>query len=826
MTADPKTYLGKRGYCIYKDKISISEQGTIRDDLMVAPYIPKSPAPPIKFPIYRESMYKLYVPRFYGNSVYGEPEAIKLDQPEKSNMKFIGELRPYQNNIVSSYHKNLEKGGGLLEIPCGRGKCLGINTPIMLYDGTIKMVQDIKVGDVIMGDDSTPRNILTLARGREQMYKVIPNKGDSYTVNESHILSLKYSSTVNKHTPKGTVRDIAVLDYLALPKSYHSRGGVLVGYRVPIQFPTKSVKIDPYLLGYWLGDGASKGTLITTQEACVLKYLTADCFKNKHPSLYLQYTGAQYDYRINSINKPSKESNELMNYLRYYNLIKNKHIPHDYKCNDRTTQLELLAGILDSDGSPASNSYDIIQKNETLLDDIIFLARSLGFAAYKSMCKKSCIYKGEKKEGTYYRATIHGKGLDEIPVKCPRKKVSPRKQIKDALNTRIKIEKLEVDNYYGFEIDGNHRFVLGDFTVTHNTVMALKIAADVGLKTLVIVHKGFLLSQWVERIEQFIPNAKIGKIQGKTIDIQGKDIVIGMLQSLSMKEYPEETFSSFGLTIVDEVHHIAAEVFVRSLFKIVTKYVLGLSATMNRKDGLSKVFKMFLGDIIYKETREGNDNVLVKAITYKTTDDEFNEVKYDYRGNPAYSTMISKLCNFNPRSEFILKVVQDIYNENTKQQIMILAHNKSLLKYFYDAIDHRKFASVGYYVGGMKEQALKESETKSIIIGTYAMASEALDIKTLTTLVMATPKTDITQAVGRILRTKEHTPLVVDIIDDHDVFTNQWKKRKSYYKKENYKIISCDSNNYNNTDYKTEFDPENAPKKGSAKKQRKCLIKL
>tara|TARA_B100000508_G_scaffold137994_1_gene133377 strand:- start:166 stop:1608 length:1443 start_codon:yes stop_codon:yes gene_type:complete len=480
MTADPKTYLGKRGYCIYKDKISISEQGTIRDDLMVAPYIPKSPAPPIKFPIYRESMYKLYVPRFYGKSVYGEPEAIKLDEPEKSNMKFIGELRPYQNNIVSSYHKNLEKGGGLLEVPCGRGK----------------------------------------------------------------------------------------------------------------------------------------------------------------------------------------------------------------------------------------------------------------------------------------------------------------------------------------------------------TICALKIASDVGLKTLVIVHKGFLLNQWVERIEQFIPNAKIGKIQGKTIDIEGKDIVIGMLQSLSMKEYPEETFSSFGLTIVDEVHHIAAEVFVRSLFKIVTKYVLGLSATMNRKDGLSKVFKMFLGDIVYKETREGNDNVLVKAITYKTTDDEFNEVKYDYRGNPAYSTMISKLCNFNPRSEFILKVVQDIYNENTKQQIMILAHNKSLLKYFYDAIDHRKFASVGYYVGGMKEQALKESENKSIIIGTYAMASEALDIKTLTTLVMATPKTDITQAVGRILRTKEHTPLVVDIIDDHDVFTNQWKKRKSYYKKENYKIISCDSNNYNNTDYKTEFDPENAPKKGSAKKQRKCLIKL
>ena len=296
-----------------------------------------------------------------------------------------------------------------------------------------------------------------------------------------------------------------------------------------------------------------------------------------------------------------------------------------------------------------------------------------------------------------------------------------------------------------------------------------------------------------------------------------------MLQSLSMKEYPEELFSCFGLTIVDEVHHIAAEVFVRSLFKIVTKYVLGLSATMNRKDGLTKVFKMFLGEILYKEKREGNDNVLVKAITYKSTDDEFNEVKYDYRGNPVYSTMISKLCTYNPRSEFIIKVITDINNENIEQQIMILAHNKNLLKYLHDAIDTRNIASVGYYIGGMKETELKKSESKKIIIGTYAMASEALDIKTLTTLVMATPKTDITQAVGRILRTKDHTPLVIDIIDQHDVFINQWKKRKSYYKKENYKIISCNSNEYNNIDYQVEYDPESKPQK---KKVRKCLIKL
>ena len=358
------------------------------------------------------------------------------------------------------------------------------------------------------------------------------------------------------------------------------------------------------------------------------------------------------------------------------------------------------------------------------------------------------------------------------------------------------------------------------------TICALNIISKLKKKTLVIVHKGFLLNQWIERIEQFLPNARIGKIQGQVIDIEDKDIVIGMLQSLSMKDYPCDVFSSFGLTVVDEVHHIAAEVFVRSLFKIVTPYVLGLSATMQRKDGLTKVFKMFLGDIIYKEKRDGNDKVIVKAYTFLTNDEEFNEVKYDYRGNPAYSTMISKLCTYNPRNEYIIKIIIDTLSKNENQQLMILAHNKNLLTYFYKGLEHRGFDSIGYYVGGMKEKDLKISETKKIIIATYAMASEALDIKTLTTLVMATPKTDVTQSVGRILRTKHIQPLVIDIVDNHDLFQNQWNKRLTYYMKENYQIYHSDSKNYGV--YETLYEPgqkkQIKPKKEPLKG--KCLIKI
>jgi superfamily II DNA or RNA helicase len=253
---------------------------------------------------------------------------------------------------------------------------------------------------------------------------------------------------------------------------------------------------------------------------------------------------------------------------------------------------------------------------------------------------------------------------------------------------------------------------------------------------------------------------------------------MGMLQSLSMKEYSDTIFKSFGLTIIDEVHHISSEVFSCALFKIVTKYMLGLSATMNRKDGTTEVFKMFLGDIIYKGKREEEHNVTVRSFEYSNDDEDFSEVKTDYRGNIQYSTMISKLCTFNRRTEYILEIIKLMFEENENQQMMILAHNKNILKYLYDAISHRQLAngSVGYYIGGMKESSLKETETKKVVIATYAMAAEALDIKTLTTLIMATTKTDIEQSVGRILREKHSSPIVVDIIDSHDLFKNQWKK--------------------------------------------------
>jgi len=845
------TYLGPKGYSVLKKELTPLQEKTLREKLTIKPYVPGSPANNtiVTFPAYRESPKKYYLPRYFGEEMFGQANECKLTPGDDINVAFQGELREEQKEIVKTYVNFVSKdqdfgGGGLLEVFCGGGKCLEKNTPVMMYDGTIKMVQDIKVGEQIMGDDSTPRNVMSLARGREKMYRVCMKKGDGYVVNESHILSLKCAKNYNKDNKimkKGQVIDISVLDYLSLPKSFHGRGGVLYGYRVPIHFEEKPLPIDPYMIGYWLGDGNSSGV-----GSSVLQYF-ADSLK-KHKLSLIHKSNDDYDICGND----NVKKNIFYNTLVDLDLILNKHIPLIYKCNSRENRLKLLAGLIDSDGHYTSKGYEFTQKSEKseksekLMDDIVYLARSLGFACYKRAKKTSWTYKNEKNEkkyGTEFRISINGKGIEEIPCLIPKKKADPRRQIKDVLNYRIHLEPLEVDDYYGFELDGNRRFVLGDFSVTHNTVMGINIMSQLQKKTIIIVHKEFLMNQWIERIQQFLPTARIGKIQGQIIDIEGKDVVIGMLQSLSMKEYPSSIFESFGLTIIDEVHHISSEVFSSALFKIVTKYMLGLSATMNRKDGTTHVFKMFLGNVVYKGKREDEHNVLVRAIDYKVNDEEFNEVKYDFRGNPQFSTMISKLCEYNHRSEFILRVLKDMFVENPSQQIMILAHNKCLLKYLFDAVKHRSIAdgSVGYYIGGMKEHALKETESKKIVIATYSMAAEALDIKTLTTLIMATPKTDIEQSVGRILREKHSQPIVVDIIDSHELFQKQWIKRKAFYKKQNYKIVHTSNEKYLNFTHVTNiewdlvYDPTSKKEKSSASGAKcaekdalpgRCLIKL
>jgi ATP-dependent Lon protease len=402
--------------------------------------------------------------------------------------------------------------------PPGTAKCLGLNTPVLMYDGSIKMVQDICVGDVIMGDDSMPRNILGLGRGKDEMYDIISKKGDKYTVNSEHILSLKpsglnlikqrrYKSGVitykvqlfhkttcslsyknfktkeeateflAENAEKDYTVDITVKNYLALPSYIREN---LKGYKTGIEFPEKPVEFNPYIMGVWLGDGTSATTSFTNKDTKILYHVRNELHKVNLSLIYHRCNSEDYRYNIaadseNHIGGGSKKisKNTFALALRKYNLINNKHIPDDYKINCRDVQLQILAGLLDTDGhyDKISNMFTIIQKNKTLSDDILFIARSLGFGATQKKITSSCMYKEEKREGTYYRIHIYGARLDDIPTQCDRKRACSRIRNKNPLVNEIKVVPVGVDDYYGFEIDGNRRFVLADFTVTHNTTL-------------------------------------------------------------------------------------------------------------------------------------------------------------------------------------------------------------------------------------------------------------------------------------------------------------------------------------------------------------------
>jgi superfamily II DNA or RNA helicase len=341
------------------------------------------------------------------------------------------------------------------------------------------------------------------------------------------------------------------------------------------------------------------------------------------------------------------------------------------------------------------------------------------------------------------------------------------------------------------------------------TVLAIKIISMVAKKSLIVVHKEFLLNQWIERIHEFLPTAKIGRIQGPIFESKGKDIVIGMLQTLYDRDFPENAFDDFGLTIVDEVHRIGSCQFSKALLRIQTPLMLGVTATLERKDGLTKVIHHFMGPTVYSQSqglKNEDGSVLVRSMTFVSKDVEFNDVVTDYRGNTMFSTMITKLCNHGPRIRFLVQILTDLVEETPEAQILVLGHNRSLLVELNDAIVGKEIATVGYYLGGMKAKALEDTTEKQIILATYAMASEGFDHKNLSILVMVTPKTDIIQSVGRIFRKKHDRPLIVDVVDQHDIFQNQWHKRRAYYKKCGFRIHASTSEDRNH--WKVVYEPK------------------
>ena len=343
------------------------------------------------------------------------------------------------------------------------------------------------------------------------------------------------------------------------------------------------------------------------------------------------------------------------------------------------------------------------------------------------------------------------------------------------------------------------------------TVIGLKILAELGKKTLIVCHKEFLLNQWKERIEMFIPNVKIGYIQQKKVDIDDKDIVLGMLQSIAMRDYSENTFDSFGFVIFDECHHLGAEVFSRALPKLNVPYMLGLSATPDRKDGLSKVFEYYLGDMVYCVKDRDPDTVCVKIIKYFSDTEEYVKPEINFRGQLNSPAMITKVCNYEHRSQVIIQEIKDLIKIG--RRILVLSERREHLNFIYKELTTNNIVDCGFYVGGMKQEELNNSSKKQVVLGTFHLASEGMDVPELNTIILASPKTDIIQSIGRIFRQKaedrEHQPLIVDIIDENiKSFKNKFYTRHKIYKQNKYIIEKKEIVEKNKRIVQNRFDTE------------------
>jgi replicative DNA helicase len=370
------------------------------------------------------------------------------------------------------------------------GKCFAKGTEVLMQDLSIRKVEDIKTNDKVMGWDGKPRTITSLAQGQEEMYEIKQDDGTSYTVNESHILVLKPTKHYLKNYSKmsESLVKIEVKDYIKKSATWRkNHKGIKVGVD---NLSSQTVLIDPYYLGLWLGDGSSANQSITNKDEEVVSYL-----KEYAEELLLTLSSKNYDVKKNyedyhSIVSKQGLSNVLLDNLRIYGLLNNKHIPFAYLNNDRQARLELLAGLLDSDGylnKQTKTNFEISQINYTLAADIAFLARSLGFKVRErevTTSLKSYDYKGKA-----IKLLISG-DTHLIPTKIARKQAIKRKTNKRHDCLTISVVSKGLGNYYGFTISDNDpdkMFLLKDFTVVHNTnylVATAKHAAQLGKKVL------------------------------------------------------------------------------------------------------------------------------------------------------------------------------------------------------------------------------------------------------------------------------------------------------------------------------------------------------
>lgn len=346
----------------------------------------------------------------------------------------------------------------------GAGKCLGLGTLVLMHDGTFKAVEAVRRGDLLMGPDSKPRRVMSTTRGRGELFEIRPTRGAAWVCNDVHVLTLISTDT-------GKIVDVPLDEYLhERSPSFRERHKQ---FSVGVEFPLgEQLPLDPYFLGVWFGDGSKHLRKGPNELATVAVSKPDQEIRELCEEVAARYGASVKEYEggtgcpTYSITTPRGQPNPLLEFMRRI-VGPGSAVPRQYLTASRSDRLSFLAGWLDTDGHMNKGGFEIVQKRRDYAEAVAFLARSLGLVARESVKTVN--------GAEYHRLFISG-NCDEIPTRLPRKKAPPRRQAKSATHTGFAVAPLGIGDYAGFEIDGDGRFLLGDFTVTHNTLLAHGVA--------------------------------------------------------------------------------------------------------------------------------------------------------------------------------------------------------------------------------------------------------------------------------------------------------------------------------------------------------------
>lgn len=390
---------------------------------------------------------------------------------------------------IQAYRDILTKKRMCISSDCGFGKCLHPDTKVMMYDGSIRKAKDISIGDKLLGDDNTVRTVIERNDGQSPMFKIIPTKGEPWGCNVNHTLCT-VSSSRSSLGPAHGYYEIDVCDYLKLSNTSQK---ALKQYSVGFNGwkSHKRYEYDPYFVGVWLGDGTTKSIGVTNGDREVQVWLSEyakeinmgfreDWGKPNSPQFYITNGVGQKNPLWAFINKNFRDSNGY------------KCLPEKFFTVCRKQRLRLLAGLLDTDGYYDGSGFEFTQKHLHLTDSICTLIRSLGFFVTRTTKVVNGV--------NYYRLYITG-CVEEIPTIVPRKQATPRRINKAHDRVGFKVKPDGFGDYVGLVVDGNHRFLLHDFTVCHNTISCLNaftmlLKKQPGSKMLVVCNKEGVEKTW------------------------------------------------------------------------------------------------------------------------------------------------------------------------------------------------------------------------------------------------------------------------------------------------------------------------------------------